>query len=169
VRANNRQSRNHVGLDVRKHRCFILIDGEREHVYIDLEGDPLRLDVIEGSVLQGPATIEAVVDIGEKLQPQITTLQRVDRLLRGLDTPSLDDRRLPRLVLALRALDAKIQGASLRTIARDILRTDDWPGDGECVKSSARRLIGLGQAMARADPTVILSGRSSFRPSCSSC
>src|SRR3546814_13047494 len=51
--------------------------------------------------------------------------------------------QLRRIVLGLRVIDALGEGASLRTIGEAFVRADDWPGEGESTKSTARRLGGL--------------------------
>lgn len=146
-------------LDLCRHR-FIGVVGRVEHVSLDLGSEPLRLDVIQGTILKGPAAIEVAIALGAQHEVflQLLTLQRLHGFLHGRVTRSPQDRRLPRWILALRVLDAKAEGASLRDIARGILVTNDWPGAGEWVKSSARRLVGLAEALFHAGPAGVLAG-----------
>jgi hypothetical protein len=68
---------------------------------------------------------------------------------------AVEDKALSRLVLALRAADAKRHGCSLRRVARDVLGRQDWPGDGDCEKSRARRIVASGEALVRAGPAAM--------------
>jgi hypothetical protein len=60
-------------------------------------------------------------------------------------------------VLALRALDARTNGGSLRDIATLVLGAQDWPGDGECEKSRTRRMVDLGKSLQAGGPVAILA------------
>jgi hypothetical protein len=52
-----------------------------------------------------------------------------------------------------------MEGATLRGTALGLKGENvDWPGPGECTKSWVRRLIELGETMARAGPKAILAG-----------
>jgi hypothetical protein len=129
-----------------------------EHVLIRCGDCSLRLDVVEGSVLAGPAMLEPSVAL-DKLNPQIVAVRRLEALLRDVHAPHESDPRLPRLVLALRALDGLAEGASLRELAFGIFGERDWPGDGEHVKSRVRRLAKLSKDLMRAGPAGVLAGR----------
>lgn len=67
--------------------------------------------------------------------------------------------QLRRIVLGLRIIDALGEGASLRTIGEAFVRADDWPGEGESTKSTARRLVDLARRMSAGGPAKILSGQ----------
>lgn len=114
------------------------------------------MDIIEGSVFRGEVLIEPVLDLQHELEPQISTVRRLDLLLRGLSWDRPNDTRLMRLVLALRVLDARAAGISLRGIATGILGARDWPGDGDCEKSRARRIVELAEALRHAGPGGVL-------------
>ncbi|WP_443019010.1 MULTISPECIES: DNA -binding domain-containing protein [Sphingobium] len=86
-------------------------------------------------------------------------LRQLDRLLRGIPLPPRRDVRLRRLALALRASDALAAGASLRVIGTQILGYRDWPGDGECAKSSTRRIVDLAGALLESGPLGIFYRR----------
>jgi hypothetical protein len=145
--------------DAACHPARVVAADGREHVSVEMAGEPLRLDVISGSVLRGPVRLEAVIPVGPGLGAQVASLGRLGCLLRGCMAEAQPDKRLARLGLALRAVDARAAGASLRSIARVILGAPDWPGDGECVKSASRRLVALAEALRRAGPAAILQGR----------
>ena len=68
------------------------------------------------------------------------------------------DRRLPRLIEALRVLDALRDGASLRAIGAALFGAEQkWPGAGDHLKSYVRRRVVLARRMAQAGPVGILS------------
>lgn len=110
-----------------------------------------------GSIRDGCVRIEPAVDLRRDLQPQIAALRRLDQLIQGMAWTTVKDKALPRLVLALRAADARRHGCSLRHVARDVLGLHDWPGDGECEKSRARRIIANGAALMRTGPAGIFA------------
>ena len=142
----------------RAHRWRVVV-GENacEHVWLVSGGEPLRIDVMAGSIRDGCVRIEPAVDLRRDLQPQIAALRRLDRLMQGMAWTSFEDKALPRLVLALRVADARRHGCSLRQVARDVLGLHDWPGDGEWAKSSTRRLIALANILARSSVAQLLS------------
>ncbi|WP_422396644.1 DNA -binding domain-containing protein [Sphingomonas profundi] len=79
--------------------------------------------------------------------------------IRALREPRLSGQeslRLAAKLLALEAVDARSDGASLRETAASILGPGDWPGDGEHRKSYVRRLLKIGEQMIRAGPRAIL-------------
>ena len=127
-----------------------------EHLLFQACGRSLRLDVVSGTVLAGPVTLEPQMVIA-RLDSQIATIRALAALLSNQPVPAVADARLPRLVLALRALDARREGASLREIARGIFGETDWPGDGDHIKSRARRLVRLSEMLLRAGPRGVLA------------
>lgn len=159
VRCHACQAGDDGAFDIRRHHVRVARGCRGEHVCIEVGGEPIRLDAIDGSVLGGPVQIEAAIMAGRNLDAQISSLKRVDRIVRGIDARAPPDRHLARLALALRTLDARTCGASLRTIAGVILAAPEWPGDGECVKSSARRLVALADALRCAGPASIVGAR----------
>lgn len=142
----------------RAHRWRVEV-GENgcEHVWLGSGGEPLRIDVMAGSIRDGCVRIEPAVDLRRDLQPQIAALRRLDQFMRGMAWTTVKDKALPRLVLALRAADARWHGCSLRHVARDVLGLHDWPGDGEWAKSSTRRLIALAKLLSRSSVAQLLS------------
>ncbi|MBO9621684.1 MAG: DUF2285 domain-containing protein [Sphingomonas sp.] len=117
----------------------------------------MRLDLVDGAVMPGHMTVEPAIDFRRPLHPQLESIRRLHALIRG-DRPSLRDQRFVRLVEALRVADALAAGASLREIALGMLG-DDWPGDGEHVKSRARRRVALAGELTRAGPGAVLARR----------
>ncbi|QEH81601.1 DUF2285 domain-containing protein [Sphingomonas sp. C8-2] len=131
----------------------------RQHVRLDGDAEPLRLDVIAGSILVGPVRLEPALCLDRDVERQILAIRRLRALLAGDPLPVEPDARLPRLVLALRVLDARMEGASLREIGTALLRDADWPGDGEWMKSAVRRLVALAGALQKAGPQGVLQRR----------
>lgn len=132
----------------RAHRWRVVVgESACEHVWLVSGGESLRIDVMAGSIRDDCVRIEPAVDLRRDLQPQIAALRRLDRLMQGMARTTLEDKALPRLVLALRAADARRHGCSLRQVARDVLGLHDWPGDGEWEKSRARRIVARGEAL----------------------
>ena len=124
---------------------------DAEHVLVRTKDSSLRFDVVSGSVLSGSVILEPIVDL-DRLDWQIAAICKLGAMLRNAPSKQERDSRLPRLILALRALDARAEGASLRDLAKGIFSASDWPGDGENVKSRVRRLTDLAEKLQRAGP-----------------
>lgn len=154
--ASERSTVNRLQID--RYDFRIAIHDHAEHLFLRASDISLRLDIIAGTVLAGPVILEPRVSLNW-LDRQIATLKILDSLLRGNPPLAVADPRLSRLVLALRALDARREGASLRDLARDIFGTTEWPGDGDHVKSRARRLVKLSENLWLAGPAGVLAHR----------
>ena len=128
----------------------------RQHVRIDLQDGAMRLDLVEGEVTPAPLRIEPAVDLQRPLDPQLASIRRLHMLSRR-EISGVRSQRFVRLVEALRACDALAGGASLRDIGLGTLG-DDWPGDGEHLKSRARRRVALAADLVRAGPAAVLAG-----------
>lgn len=128
---------------------------------IAIAGRHLRLDVTEGTLFDGPILPHFHISGMAELSPKLDALNVLLRLSGGLDpaqAPVARDPRLPRLVEALRVRDALAEGASLREIGRVIQPgCDDWPGDGEHMKSRARRFVALARKLERLGPKGVLA------------
>ncbi|KQX19146.1 MULTISPECIES: DNA -binding domain-containing protein [unclassified Sphingomonas] len=134
----------------------VAVMGDCQHVRLDGTGDSIRLDIIGGSALDGPVQLSPEIVLERDVDAQLSAVCRLRAMLTGGTLPAPTDKRLPRLILALRALDARAENASTRTIAVELLGTDDWPGDGDWMKSWARRLIALSDRLLCAGPAGIL-------------
>lgn len=132
------------------------LDGCR-HVRFDLPEGVLRLDLVDGDIATVALRIEPAVDLLRPLEPQFASIRRLHALCRG-ETSSVHDQRFVRLVEALRVSDALAAGASLREIALGILG-GDWPGDGEYLKSRARRRVALAATLVRVGPRGVLAAQ----------
>jgi hypothetical protein len=127
-----------------------------EHLLLGACGRSLRVDVVSGTVLAGPVVLEPTVCL-DRLDFQVAAVRTLAGILSREPVAAVTDTRLPRLVLALRALDARREGASLREIASGIFGQTDWPGDGDHIKSRARRLVRLSEILVRAGPRGVLA------------
>jgi len=138
-------------LDLAGHPARIALSATCEHLRIPYGNEAIRLDVVSGTALAGPVMIEPAVRLGDTLPDQLGAVRRLDAFLRGAVPMVQAEPRLERLVLGLRVIDARRDGASLRDIAHGLFGCD-WPGDGDCIKSRVRRLVALSEAMERAGP-----------------
>lgn len=125
-----------------------------EHVLLDAVGGPVRLDVIEGTMIAGPVVLRFDVICDDRLPHQLAAIQ-------GLSQPSPYRRheQLARKLLSLEAFDTHAAGASLRETARLLLGPGDWPGTGDHRKSLVRRMVAAGARMIAEGPGAVLNGR----------
>lgn len=129
-----------------------------EHVHVVVRGEAFRLDIIDGTVTQGPVAITFLLDHDTRLLARVNAVGRLVRLLAGRPVPRLaDDRRFLHALSALAAWDARNAGHSLRAIADQELGPGEWPGPGEWRKSAARRLVAAGESLVAKGPRWILA------------
>lgn len=147
-----------LGLRIERFDLHIVVAPHAEHVLLRAKDASLRLDIIEGTLLDGPVILEPSVKL-EELDRQIAAIRKLHAFLRGMVPPKEVDSRLPRLLLALRVLDARARGASLRDLAFGILGGQDWPGDGDSMKSRVRRLVELSEGLRCVGARGILAHR----------
>jgi len=126
-----------------------------EHLIVDLGGEVIRLDVIDGTVTAGPVTLRFDLADDDRLDLQLSAM----RAFRGAAPVSRSHAQLSRRLLALQALDARNAGASFRETADIVLGPGAWPGDGEHRKSLIRRMVAAGERMVGAGPQPVLAGR----------
>ncbi|TPG20980.1 DUF2285 domain-containing protein [Sphingomonas koreensis] len=126
-----------------------------EHLLVDRGGEPIRLDVIEGTTAAGPVALRFDLTDDEHLETQIAAIRSVGAPV----TTGHRHRQLARTLLALEAVDARDAGASLREAADLLLGPGDWPGDGEHRKSLIRRMIVAGAQVVRTGPRAVLMER----------
>lgn len=129
---------------------------DRQYLLVGAGTASIRLDVVAGSALDGPVQLEPAIAFDRDLDRQLAAVCRLHAMLGGASPSAERDARLPRLVLALRALDARAEGASLREIATILLDEPDWPGGGEWMKSWVRRIIKLAGKLVEAGPRGVL-------------
>ncbi|WEK43265.1 MAG: DUF2285 domain-containing protein [Candidatus Sphingomonas colombiensis] len=145
--------------DLARFPDHVLVDDGQEHIRIDHPGGVIRLDVISGSLRDGPVTLAVEIGHDDRFAIQLATLREFATSIAGGGIGTPGHGRLSGLFMALHAVDARAAGASLRTIANLLLGDGDWPGDGEYRKSRARRMIAVGTQLCRAGPLPILAMR----------
>lgn len=126
-----------------------------EHFLLQNARSSVRLDVVSGTLRDGPVMLfHDLARIG-LLEPKLAALRRFHHLCRTGHFPAVTGsptQQSRRQILALRTHDAIAQGASIRDIG-SMLHGDEriraeWPGSGDAFKSQARRLIALAREMA---------------------
>lgn len=155
VRARSCEINASQTFDLMRSEHYVAISPTEQHVLLRTSNYSLRLDVISGTVFAGPVMFEVCLNLSG-LKHQIDQVRKLGALLQNVSLRDRIDARLNRLVLALRALDARNEGASLREIAIGILGATEWPGDAENIKSRARRLVSLAQKLRQAGPPGVL-------------
>jgi hypothetical protein len=126
-----------------------------EHVVIGNAASRFALDVVSGSMLNGPVALTVLLENMQQSERQLSTVQTLLRVhnAASIDSfPSQCRKSNARLILALRAHDALITGASHREIAEGLfgqVATDrDWHGSSDFLKSRVRRLVATAQSLA---------------------
>lgn len=157
-----------AGFDLSKFgsRAAVVASEGREHVAIRGDEGFLRLDVMSGSLRTGPALLSHRISRTADLDAHMPTLHQLAAYCEwGASAPWIlpADPRLERLILALRVLDARQEGTSLRDVATGLqgageARTD-WPGENDSTKSWIRRLVAVADALWRLGPRGILAGK----------
>lgn len=145
-------------LDIMRFGPSVCSDAEGEHVRFMVHGETFRLDVVAGSITDGPIRLAYMVARDRRLARRIDTILRLERRLAGV--PAAQPKhvsRLARSAKALRAFDARTAGASLKEIAEEMLGPGEWPGLGEWRKSATRRLVVMGQSLVDQGPLPILA------------
>lgn len=144
------------------HRAAVALGADVEHVVITDRGWRLRLDVIAGTVRDGPVLLHHQLAGAATLEPRIAALRQLVAFCRtGHAAPwrARPDPRLSRLIQGLRVIDALADGAGLQDVAAGLLEdrtAGDWPGPGESVKSRVRRLVALARTLEAVGPRAIL-------------
>jgi hypothetical protein len=115
----------------------------------------IGLEVTRGSLLQGPVRARFVLDHAAGIDKRIVTLRRLVMLLEtGKFPKSLFQResRASRWLMALRAHDAMVAGASQREIAEELFnslyRGAHWKTDADFLRLRVNRLLRLARRMA---------------------
>lgn len=134
-------------------RAFVVNGRECQHVLLRGCAGSIRLDVLSGSLLDGPVSLVLCLAGMEADGPAMVVLRRFLHLRRTGRIPALSTRacqRLQRQVLALRVHDALAAGASIRDVGVMLFGfervRDEWAD--EALKSQCRRLIALSREMA---------------------
>jgi hypothetical protein len=130
-------------------------DERVEHVLLSDGLRVVRIDILAGSVVDGPARLRYLLAGLASAEPPLLTLRRLihlcctGRFSRSLHAP---EARARRWLLMLRAHDALTAGADQRAIASVLLspsaREPRWRSDASSVRSQAQRLVRGARRMA---------------------
>lgn len=142
--------------DLRALSAQVAVGADREHARIDQAGIMVRLDIIAGTLMNGPVSLTFELLDGPGLPFQIDALRQLQEQATGTRAAPSPQRRLAAMLLPLCAFDERARGASLRNIADMLLGHGEWPGDGDHRKSQARRLVAAGEALVRGGSRAIL-------------
>jgi hypothetical protein len=114
----------------------------------------IRLDVVSGSLLDGPVRLHYHLSGFCDLDVKLLTLRRLAALCRrGRFSSTLHPRepRAPRWIAALRAHDAIAEGASQREIAATLFGeawvSEDWRRDSDSLRLRTQRLVRSARTM----------------------
>ena len=141
----------------RLHRITTLVaaPGGREHLLISDGLRAIRLDVLSGSLRQGPVRLRYRLAGFGSVERPLLTLRRLLALWRtGQFAAALHpvEARASRFVLMLRARDALASGATQREIAAELLSAEAgearWRVSAPTVRSRVQRLVRNARAMA---------------------
>ena len=144
--------------NIRRFDPRILSDADGEHVRFIAHGEAFRLDVVSGTIKSGPVHLTYLLARDGRLARQMDTIRRLEHRLAGTEPGQVEGTaRIVRSAVALRACDARANGASLREIASELLGAGEWPGPGEYRKSAIRRLVSMGESLVRQGPLPILT------------
>ena len=127
-----------------------------EYLLIGDEACQVRLDVMSGTVLDGPVQLRFDLSATIGLEAKLLTLQRLAALIRGGRFPRRlisHDSHARRWMMALRALDARRVGATHREIAAalfgEAMVEADWNGRSTYLRCRVQRLIRLGETLVQ--------------------
>lgn len=144
-------------VDIERFAPRILSDDVGQHVRLMVLGEVFRLDVVSGSLSSGPVCLTYLLARDQRMGAQMDCILRLERKLAGRSCTAIAKAsQIGRATLALRARDARADGASLREMATELLGPGEWPGPGECRKSAMRRLVAMGEKLVRQGPLPIL-------------
>jgi hypothetical protein len=139
------------------------LDTGLQHVSITHGSYAIQLEVLEGSVLDGPVFLTYHIDGFRTLKPKFLTLQRLfafqtfGRFPVSLFSP---DARARRLFLALRALDMAQAGLSHREIAEKLFGEELWRSQSDWLRSRVRRVLATARQLSQGGYLGILGGNS---------
>lgn len=127
-----------------------------ERLLIGDAGHHLRLDVVAGSVLDGPVRLQYNLADSNTLDAKLMTLRRLLALERlGRFPSSLFPRihRADRWMMALQAFDERAAGASHRDIAVVLYGANrvnsDWQGRSSYLRCRVQRTLRFGHALVQ--------------------
>ena len=134
----------------------VAIDGKgHEHIVISNGLRRIRIDVVSGSLVDGPVALRIVCADMYRLKAAATTMDKLASLCqhqRFMPVHFREDRRCARWIAALRVHDGLCAGASQREIAIALYGhkrvANDWYDDNDVMRASVRRLIRTARTLA---------------------
>ena len=132
-----------------------------EHLLVSDGATSLRLDIVSGSLLEGPVRLSYRLAGFAALRGPLETLHALLRLSRtGRLAPRPVRHRNRRLILLLRATDALRAGATQRELAAGLLSAEAerarWRAEAPSLRLRAQRLVKGARAMAGGGYRVLL-------------
>lgn len=132
--------------------AIVVAAGNREHVAISDGFRRIRIDVVAGTVLNGPVHLRYRLQGFDGTEAKILTLRRLvalhrlGRLARGLFPR---EHLAPRWVTTLRAWDGRVAGASHWDIAACLFAAgrSDWRSKSDFLYLRVQRLVRTGRVM----------------------
>jgi len=138
--------------------------GGREHLLISDGFRSIRLDVVGGTLADGPVSLVYQLTGFDRLEPPLLVLRQLLALIRQGDfSPGLHraDRRAHRWVALLRARDAIDAGAGQREIAARLMNPDAagprWRVESPALRSRVQRLVRQASLMERGGYRALLA------------
>lgn len=154
-------------LAFRQHVSLVVDRFEREHVLLSNGRRALRIDVVRGSLIGGPALLAYQLSGLRRAAPRLSTLEHLIALAqtgRFADGPAKAERRARRWVMELRVADALAAGASQQEIARVLfgaaIATSRWRLQSGAYRLRIQRLVRAVRNQSRlAQPSHWFGGR----------
>jgi len=170
IEARPAASDDQAAFEITRLACPILVLRDPsgvEHLLIGDSACHVRLDVTDGTVLDGPVRLRLEFVGHSGMEPKLLTLRRLVALVRlgrfprGL-FPLPPAGRARRWMMALRALDARRAGATHREIATTLFGAArieaDWDGSSAYLRCRVQRLIRLGETLVQGGYRDLLRG-----------
>lgn len=133
----------------------------------------IRLDVVSGSLLQGPVRLHYRLAGFVDAEPQLLTMQRLlalhrlGRFARGLHPR---ETKAERWTMMLRAHDLRVAGASQREIATELFGLDvsqEWRTRSDYLRLRIQRLLRDANGLVHGGYLGLLRGSTGIRPDAS--
>jgi hypothetical protein len=162
-----------VGYDLQRVAQFatVVIDAQsHEHVVLSNGKQRIRIDIEDGTMLDGPVTLKIICHTPMDAPTATRTLSRASLLWRLGRMPNIEHKayqRMARLITALRVYDALASGASRQHIARALFGDDrvakEWNSTSDAMRSSVKRLVRLSNHLAAGGYRDLMQVRSNSR------
>jgi hypothetical protein len=146
------------GFDLRHLAQFatVIVDPDgTEHVTFSDGTRRLQIDVLSGSLINGPVRVQLVCNAVSHFATNAAALAKLASLVRHrrfVRSHFPQERCVARWIKALRVHDARCAGASQREIALALYGTarvqDEWHSESDAMRANVRRLIAAARCLA---------------------